>query len=114
MFELLLHQCFENVTSMVDFPRASSQSYAANGRCYGAHTDACLWNDRLQQMPKEKLALILELSLVDGLSVHGKIPRSCKCDVCVQAKIRRSATPRTSPAAGIPVLVGHQVDQRHA
>ena len=94
---------------MVDFPKAPSHSYAVDGRCYGAHADARLWHDRLRHMPMEKLALIHELGLVDGISIHGKIPKSCKCELCVQAEIRCSETPRTSPAADIPWFVGHTV-----
>ena len=104
---LPLHQCFENLTGMVELPKAPSHSYAVDGRCYGAHADARLWHARLRRMLMEKLVIIHELGLVDGLSVHGKISKFCKCDVCVQAKIRRSTTPRTSPAADIPRLAGH-------
>jgi hypothetical protein len=62
----------------------------------------CQWKSWL-------LTLNHKLGLVDGLSVHGKIPRSCRCDVCVQAKIRHIATPRTSPAADVLWFVGQTV-----
>ena len=109
LFQLPLHHCFNVVTDNSNAPTAPMHSFAVDGTCYGAHADARLWHARLRHMPMDKLALIHELGLVDGLSVHGKIPKSCRCDVCMQSKIRRSATPRKSPAADIPWCVGHTV-----
>ncbi len=46
---------------------------------------------------------------MDGFSLHGKVPKSCACDVCRQAKIRRRATVSVSPYSEAATYVGHTV-----
>ena len=84
-------------------------TYSLHGICYGAHADAKLWHRRVRHTSMETLKRVREHHLVEGFSLHGKIPSSCPCDVCRQAKIRRRANVRESPYHEAATYVGHTV-----
>ena len=90
-------------------PPDPATSYSISGTCYGAHANAQLWHRRLRHTSMEVLSKVHEHHLVDGFSLHGKVPKSCACDVCRQAKIRRRANVRESPYGDAATFVGHTV-----
>ena len=93
-----------------DDDSADSQfhSFAANGVSF-LSGDLDLWHRRMRHFSKPKLKRIWSLGLVDGFHLVGNTNPDCRCDVCVQAKIRAQPSPTYSKAPPTTRAIGEHV-----
>ena len=108
LFHLPMESCLPKAPGDSGPLARSCFSYAVGGTCYGASAAGRLWHRRIRHLPLDRLAAIHGKNLVGGFSIKGELPRTCQCDTCRQAKIRRRAVPRVSNASK-PSFVGHTV-----